>query len=102
MSEPILTARELKGIPKWLESMEKAGAAWETRQYIVPLLKALERVQGALPDPNGLELLADWFDSQQAANNWNGTEVQDDLRRWAENSRQALRDTGWEVTDGKA
>lgn len=38
-----------------------------------------------LPDPEKLRLLADWFDAQQPSRGWNGTEVQDDLRKWADN-----------------
>ena len=83
----ILTARELEGIPKWVTQMEKAGAAWETRQYVVPLLKALERVQKQLA--NRIRI-----DDVRASVNAENPPAKCDCET-CQSDRQALRDTGW-------
>lgn len=41
--------------------------------------------------PEGLRLLADWFDAQDAKNGNPRHEVQDDLRRWAD-EYECMRD----------
>lgn len=64
---------------------------------IMPLAEAYaaaraRRLADALPDPGKLELLADWFDVEQARQpeRWSGDDVQADLRRWASLARAAL------------
>lgn len=67
-------------------------------QIIAPLLADLPRIRAAavveererirelLPDPEKLRLLAEWFDVEQdAAGRWGaGRDVQEDLRKWAD------------------
>lgn len=50
-----------------------------------------ERLREALPDPERLEMIALWFDKQDARNGNPVSEVQLTLRRWATNARAALR-----------
>jgi DNA repair exonuclease SbcCD ATPase subunit len=44
----------------------------------------------ALPDPNKLLILADWFDSKYPPYNIGSMEVQNDLRKWAKRIKAAL------------
>lgn len=54
----------------------------------------LSEVKEALPDPEKLRLLADWFDKEQAEGRWGGGEdVQGDLRRWADSIAGFLSDS---------
>jgi hypothetical protein len=64
-----------------------------TEENMLRLMDYCDRLRAALPDPDKLETLAAWFDSQQAKrDDWkeSGTDLQDDLRRWAKAARNAL------------
>ena len=53
--------------------------------------KALvERLRKALPDPVKLYTLAEWLDLHDQRRHLVGTEVQDDLRHWAEQAVKVL------------
>ena len=69
----------------WIERCRKFRAqdAEEANERI----KVLE---DALPPPERLELLAEWFDKCYQGPNNEGTEVQSDLRTWAYRIRAAL------------
>ena len=78
---------------------------WCDAKTVAKMLDESERIvpalRGALPAPDKLELLADWFDKHDAGLDLRDTEVQDDLRLWASNIRAALSllDSG-ETVDG--
>jgi hypothetical protein len=50
----------------------------------------IQALEAALPDPAKLDLLADWFDQDDANKGRGGVEVQGDLRRWARGIRNVL------------
>ena len=54
------------------------------------LLVKYNTLKEAVPPPDKLELLAKWFDFKYKDDE--NPEVQEDLRRWANNLRNALED----------
>lgn len=48
----------------------------------------IERLRAALPPPEKLELLANYFDLKDAPGQ--GTEVQEDIREWARRIREVM------------
>lgn len=60
---------------------ERAHKGWER-------VRALE---SALPDPDNLEILADWFDARDAPGS--SDEVQRDLREWARRARVVMEES---------
>ena len=49
----------------------------------------IAELKAALPDPDKLDLLADWLDLKDAQEGRDGVEIQLDLRRWARLVREA-------------
>jgi len=54
----------------------------------------ITRLGKALPDPVKLRLLADWHDTYDQPRQPRGHEVQDDLRRWADEAEAAREGAG--------
>lgn len=78
-------------------TLRDAASVLRAHEY-APLAAVCELAEGeigrlreALPDPAKLEMLADWFDLDDAnRGRTECTEVQSDLRKWAQSARSAL------------
>jgi len=55
------------------------------------LATRVAELEAALPESDKLELIALWFDKQDAMNGNTNSEVQVALRRWAAKAREALK-----------
>ena len=63
----------------------------EEAAFLVRAINQHGKLVAALPDPVKLETLALWFDAiQDRIPEWVDIDVQEDLRRWAAQAREAL------------
>ena len=60
----------------------------DTAGEVDALRAKVARYEEALPDPEKLDMLAEWFDARYPNDPY--PEVQIDLRMWAKNARKAL------------
>jgi hypothetical protein len=74
-------------------SGELICSVWDADQaeFILRACNSHDKLLEALPDPDKLETLADWFDLEQGRRpDWVGNDVQTDLRNWATKARAAI------------
>lgn len=73
-----------------------AYARYLSPATILALVEEVAALRAALPDPDKLELLADYLDTKDREIGHTADEVQDDLRLWATNIRALLARAGEE------
>jgi hypothetical protein len=84
--------QEASGFRLWVRRQNVWYKDYRVTAWVVELIRQLQasqercrKMEEAMPRPDRLRLLADWFDAEQAKrNDWTGTEVQDDLRLMAD------------------
>lgn len=86
----ILTEEEIDNVERVMRS--QMGPTSMYLMAVVPrLIATVRQLREALPDPEKMEMLADWFDcDDNERGDYSSTEVQDDLRKWAAQARKAL------------